>query len=1236
MLFNYFIQAKFKTELKIVDEDIQDVIVSMEFILEERCLCIIWSSGVILRYDIADEILLPHEYPIVGGADCVAWSPDQEYFVVTSSRANKLTIFNKLFDVIVQHPLNPSEYGSEQLVSVGWGSKETQFHGSLGKSAREKKSENLSILIVDDRKCRISWRGDGQFFAVSSIDRKLNSRVVRIYDREYVLQFTSEVKEGLEHMLSWKPNGDFFAVTQQKFQKHSVSFIEKNGLYFNGFDLPFEFGTVKLKQLSWSIDSKILSVLLEDTKNKKQLLLLYTYGNGHWYLKQVLDFDPSYESIRALVWDPIQVSVLHILTSSYYKRISFTWTVSQSADATVAVVDGKSLLINPFGTCVVPPPMSAYSFDFKNYIRDVSFETNSTLNVHLADSSVIRLSLPSQSPDGDSNNNDIFTVTISDTVGPNRAFAAVNSYTGNIWKDLKVDKFACHLTAVADGFLLVEEENNLCQIVHSSPNGTNRISTDFKAVCAISVDKKINTLAAIEFENGSIYSFNCLTDKLEPWLDEKSEIVKFPQVCSIIAVMDKLVFGLSASYTLYCNNEAVLRNLCTSFTLVKDCFIAYTTTNHQLHVSSIIRPGWRQSLLDEAINPAIPIERGALIVACSPNSGSIVLQPRRGNLEVLYPRTLLWSLVQSMMDEHKFLQAFELMRKHRMDFNLLVDYNLEKFIDNLEEFITQVATKSVDYLVLFVTNLSEEAKAMPVLHQVTEQTNSIKLRTKNNSPSNKMEICTKIFSIVDKIAPKFEELYFMNLILATQVKCQLYDEALKFVKSLDSKRRDEAFQFLFYFFDVNVLFNQALATYDDEIFLMVASKSQKDPKEYNKLRSDLSLIECEAYRRYKIDTLLNQPVKALNNLLQCQGDDYREETLKFIANHRLYKNAISLLSKYQKEHLSQDIWLMYGDYLLGKRYYIEAGIAYNRSGNSDKSMKAYQLAGNWNLALKECIKLQDANALKNLSLAFIHSLSKSGEVVDAAFIAQKYLGDTEKAFRLLISGHEWDHAARMLSQVSQSSSEDFDQLFINGLKDHANSLSELIESENENLVSYCERLLTVRVAKANLQLKREEGNLSDDDMSQVSSIRSSKKSSSSISTSGSSASLKTKKSTVVKEVRQIFKLKKGSRYEDIALVIALKECIDRIQKLQKEVSTLLLHLIERDDLTTASKVRQELMSLLDLVKETITLVWVESLLDTFFIEEKNLPPNIRFPEDLIDIIEKPNFKETSWDLVLLA
>ena len=57
---------------------------------------------------------------------------------------------------------------------------------------------------TDDDQVRVSWRGDGQYFAISSRHPRTKSRVLRTWSRDGVHHSTSETANGLEHVMDWK------------------------------------------------------------------------------------------------------------------------------------------------------------------------------------------------------------------------------------------------------------------------------------------------------------------------------------------------------------------------------------------------------------------------------------------------------------------------------------------------------------------------------------------------------------------------------------------------------------------------------------------------------------------------------------------------------------------------------------------------------------------------------------------------------------------------------------------------------------------------------------------------------------------------------------------------------------------------------------------------------------------------------------------------------------------------
>lgn len=83
-----------------------------------------------------------------------------------------------------------AEFGDGKFVNVGWGAKETQFHGSEGKAARVVKAESGEVTEEDDQRVRLSWRGDGEMLAVSYVtpseegSNGVRSRKIRVFDRQ--------------------------------------------------------------------------------------------------------------------------------------------------------------------------------------------------------------------------------------------------------------------------------------------------------------------------------------------------------------------------------------------------------------------------------------------------------------------------------------------------------------------------------------------------------------------------------------------------------------------------------------------------------------------------------------------------------------------------------------------------------------------------------------------------------------------------------------------------------------------------------------------------------------------------------------------------------------------------------------------------------------------------------------------------------------------------------------------
>lgn len=180
--------------------------------------------------------------------------------------------------------------GADKFINVGWGSKTTQFHGSLGKAAARQAAESSTSSKPaslshpsDDGLPIVTFRGDAAFFAISSLDFYADSNLSRRQFRIYAcsagsppkLSATSESLPGLEGPLTWRPSGNIISgLVRYGYEggasgakgRWEVAMLERNGLRHGGFELREGVETWdkgRVRGMSWNADSEILAIWLE-------------------------------------------------------------------------------------------------------------------------------------------------------------------------------------------------------------------------------------------------------------------------------------------------------------------------------------------------------------------------------------------------------------------------------------------------------------------------------------------------------------------------------------------------------------------------------------------------------------------------------------------------------------------------------------------------------------------------------------------------------------------------------------------------------------------------------------------------------------------------------------------------------------------------------------------------------------------------------------------------------------
>jgi len=225
---------------------------------------------------------------IDAGITAACWSPDEELLVV-ATRADTILFMTADFEVASNITLLPEDAKLSKHVNVGWGKSETQFRGRGARALRDptmpEKVDQGTLSALDAGQVTISWRGDGAYVAVNSVEGGAR-RMVRVYSREGTLDSVSQPVDGLEGALNWRPSGNLLAGIQRIGDDVNVVMFERNGLRHGQFALRSnrkdKTDLALAIDLKWNVDSTTLAVSFPGR------LQLWTMGNYHYYLKQDL------------------------------------------------------------------------------------------------------------------------------------------------------------------------------------------------------------------------------------------------------------------------------------------------------------------------------------------------------------------------------------------------------------------------------------------------------------------------------------------------------------------------------------------------------------------------------------------------------------------------------------------------------------------------------------------------------------------------------------------------------------------------------------------------------------------------------------------------------------------------------------------------------------------------------------------------------------------------------------
>ncbi|WWD21132.1 hypothetical protein CI109_105613 [Kwoniella shandongensis] len=1058
----------------------------LHYLPDDRSLVILLAGGDIatLLLEGPDGGVSPVE--VVGSVDsgikAAAWSPDDEQIVMVTGEDN-LVCMTRNFDVVHEEPLRTEDFGEDQFINVGWGSKTTQFHGSLGKTAAQAPSTTPTSIShsTDSGLPTITFRGDAAYFAISSLDPYPNAptqarRQVRIYSRDPNAGFiprlsaTSESLAGLEGGLTWRPSGNVISgLVRYGYEgggegregKWDVAMLERNGLRHGGFELregKEVWKEGRVRGMSWNSDSEVLAIWIE--RKDRDVVQLWTMKNYHYYLKQELfSHDPSSPRFKGLKWHPEQALSLYIVGENSVQIRTSVWDTYAARlpmphdTASVAVVDGQRLLVTPFRTQNTPPPMSSYQLSLPSTPVHVSLS-------HIEDSAAILFSdglvqvwdLNTRLPDPKSG---------SRLRGGGKVAEPKLRYSSTIT--------ATQLNKAVPKQVALGPKGKTAVISWVDKDGANGCRVNI-----VSEDKEDEEELDVEHDverllwtaEGELLVFGADGHLTSVASERPLDLDICPRPTALaLSPSTSLLFALSPTSKLHLSSldpsstSTAIASSVTSFTLTPD-FLIYTTsaqTSHYAPLPILQRLAAGEDLLPHEMKwEERRVERGAVVVTACESSMSLVLQMPRGNLETVYPRALVLAVVKQDVVAGAYRTAFLTCRKHRLDLNILYDLDPIKFMANLKDFVDQIP--EVDYLNLFVSSLNS-ADSARVLY-------ADRSREAPSSSSSKPD--DKVNSICDALRALVEEkgvAKYVETILTTHVCKQPadYEAGLKVLLQLQADHKEiveDAIKYIIFLSDVNKLYDVALGMYNFQLVLMVAQYSQKDPKEYLPFLRELRALD-KWEQRYRIDDHLSRRESALRNLKQA-GPSRFEDAASYLARYELYDEAFELYAE-DKEHLPV-VHDLYGDYLYDRRDFADAALSYTLAGKPTKALKAYERAHAWRelftLAKKEEVKRE---SLLEMVERVTDHLASRGRHLEAAQVFIEHAQDVDSAVDVLCRGTEFAEAYRL---VSSHDREDLTEAMIHpGLEEAHEALVEVFDEMEGQLDKEMKRIAELRVIR---------------------------------------------------------------------------------------------------------------------------------------------------------------------------
>ncbi|TDH68081.1 hypothetical protein CCR75_003808 [Bremia lactucae] len=779
--------------------------------------------------------------------------------------------------------------------------------------------------------------------------------------------------------------------------------------------------------------------------------------------------------------------------------------LSHSSVAVTAVIDGAQLLLTPLHQAIVPPPFALHETTFDAAINSVAFDAQgSVLLVLLATGDVI---LVNQYLVSDASASFAgLPPAIKTSAHTRHVDALMQKVPVKLLGNMTEDPFCTlssilwiHFDAVSGRLDFAGKTGRRDHLVLCTSRGSTTITDDeivvsvrlielfgVRRACEVlwihdeageTIADKTFTKVAIQTHSGAMYTLNVFTDDEVVPIREGPKLPTFSHMTVLASLSTTsstdgsiLVIGHErSSARLYVNNQ-VLASACTSFKYsLPSSVLLFTTQGRESRLciaslSSIQRVVSSPMAMIKFESRSI--ERGALLVAIVNCRASVIVEMPRGNLECMSPRVLVLALVIQHIQAREYVMALEICRRHRLDLNLLVDFNPQGFLEMVSQrlvhslLVTRPATVTSDRLCLFITNLhvvdvwtTKYAATMDSFAVEHSSTTENKLKSAIGD-AKVNTVCQEVMRVIQDVTRDGNDpeaaLLLPYITSAVKQSPPRFDEALGPIQLLLSQAKDansplqkqyqsratRAIKHLIMLTNVDTLYSEALGLYDLDLVQSVATHSQRDPKEYVPFLDHVASLSSTLWRKYTIDVHLKRYPQALDHIAalleetkahdEAKRSQLHQMALSLIQQGELYDQAMTRFFNTPRDTdrvFRQTILRLKGEYLHVHKQYEAAGYVFLVAEDKEKARRSFLAARKWQMAFALCGRDQESrDEIRREAYVLAQEMLSNDQpqrdhtkdlILAVSRIYIEYCNDINEAIALLVVHHEWTEALRL-------------------------------------------------------------------------------------------------------------------------------------------------------------------------------------------------------------------------------